>query len=519
MRRSRFSLSLSLFGQLYICHFKKDSSYIQSDMRVLFLLLLATFVTISVTAQRSFECQLVWDEPSSDNSIGDCLGDGKRIKNQMGYFAMAIVSLVLFVVICIALPFVCCSICCGGQSKKLVALDEVLDRNKRLRRKMILVILICLVILSIVFFLHVLGSTMIQLGVGDIIVNIKEQPLAYLMSLRNMTELLIVDHSENPVVPASEINFAAFDTLNSGLEENLDDAHDSYQKYATVVVCVTFIMAAAAIGMGIVALLTAICHFPAIIPSFFGWVAYGAAVVYMLLAVLFFVLAPLVSALCGEVILQYKRQPGLIQWYVLPAVAESVDFSSLRKDIDSLLAEGLEAACSELLDYCKSTSSTEYFTCGGVSSSSDCVSFEYLYVNVLPNVDIASDLSQYCPAPNGYEGDWTCTLSDCVTYCTDSDVRSAAETIISKGDYVSNVTAALSYILPMINSDYIIDIVGSVIEAEPTAKSASYYHGRTSHCSEVKSALWMISFGFFFGSLCLFTVMMLFISIRNSWLS
>ncbi|KAH9597280.1 hypothetical protein LSM04_007998 [Trypanosoma melophagium] len=56
-------------------------------------------------------------------------------------------------------------------------------------------------------------------------------------------------------------------------------------------------------------------------------------VVYSLLGVVVILVAYLASVGCGEVQLQYQRQPGVFQWYLVPFCNEMFNFETINTEV------------------------------------------------------------------------------------------------------------------------------------------------------------------------------------------
>ncbi|EAN84676.1 hypothetical protein, conserved, partial [Trypanosoma cruzi] len=81
------------------------------------LLALLVVAPAVASAQRSLDCQKVWDGPSIDNDVLKCLSNTDRIKGQWRYLVYPGVCALLFVVTLLSFPLVflsvaCCHSCC-----------------------------------------------------------------------------------------------------------------------------------------------------------------------------------------------------------------------------------------------------------------------------------------------------------------------------------------------------------------------------------------------------------------------
>eukprot|EP00796_Vickermania_ingenoplastis_P004088 gene4088-2936_t len=475
--------------------------------------------TIMASAQRSFECQMVWSGPSPDNEIMECIFNADRIKHQLGYFTLAIIAAILFLALLCVSPSSLTRLYEDEEHEERKSHEDILYENKVVRTKTLLLSITGVIALTCVLFLLVLGSIMVRSGVSSTLSAIKTGPLLYMIDVKDQIQNLLIDHVSGT---SSPLNLSVFDEVQHDVSSSVDDINNQYMKYANLAVAVAIAMGIIGILCGITSIIASIFHCPVGFPFILGWVYYALALVYMLLAVVFGVLATLLSATCGEVVLQYDRKPGIMQWYLFPSVEDSIDFRTIRNSIDETIQKALHAFCSAVLDYC-SMAHTPYFTCGGITSADECVSIDFVFDQVIPNIILLPPFSPYCPAPASVrlslpDSQWMCSIKNCTTMCTLSPLKDAAVFITEKAEYVANASTALSYILPMINLDYIIDLVSSIVESPPTVRSASYSHPDEVHCSQIRGAAWMMASGFFIGSITFFVFLVILMFARNSWM-
>lgn len=504
-------------------------------LRALFLVCLGTILyDTSVSAQRSFECELVWSGPSADNDIFTCLSDSKRIMKQMKYFSLAIVCGVLLVLLIAAIPFVCCACChcCCFRRKTLEEhveacdsaetakmVDHYLIERKFTRTKTLLFSIAICIALATVLLCLVFGSVMVRSGVNHALSAIVSGPLAYINRVRVAVQRLLVDHSEDP--SETKLDFSSFDQIRDGIRDGVNEVNEMYLKYMNMVVAVSIAVGVAGLTFGVMTLLGSIVQCPSFFPVLLGSAAYVIAIIYMILAIFMSVLAVFLSGLCGEVVLQYERVPGISQWYFLPAVAHSVDLESLRSGIQDAIRTAMYAFCAGVVEYCKEgarSGDTDYFTCGGIHDPSECVSVDFVFDQVIPNLVLLPAVQPLCPAPADVnEDEWVCSIHNCTEMCTDSGIQSAAKYVVDKAHYVANVSTAMSYLMPMLNVNYLVDIVSSIMESPPTFSTAIYSHPDNVNCSQLKGASWMMAAGFFIGSVSFFTILIVLLCVRNSW--
>lgn len=449
----------------------------------------------------------------------------------MKYFTMAIVCAILLFFLLLAIPFICCAWCrCCCFKRKTVSprldqykcsaqmIDHYLLERKYTRTKTLLFSIALCISLLIVLLCLVFGSVMVRSGVNHALSSIISGPLAYLSRVRVAIERLLVDHSEDPSSVMS-IDFSTFDQIRDGIRAGVNDANQMYLKYTNAVVVVSIVVGVVGVAFGVMTLLGSIIQCPSFFPVLLGGTAYIVAVVYMLMAIFMSVVAVFLSGLCGEVVLQYQRVPGITQWYFLPAVTKSIDLESIRSGIQEAIQSALHAFCESVIEYCKQGQQVDtYFTCGGIQDPAECVSVDFVFDHVVPNLRLLPVLQPFCPPPADVnQNGWACTIQNCTEFCTQRDIQNAAVLVIEKAHYIANVSTALSYLMPLLNMDYLVDIVSSVMESPPTLSSAIYSHPNNVNCSQLKGASWMMAAGFFIGSVSFFTILVVLLCVRNSW--
>ena len=97
--------------------------------RASILSLLALVAALSVSpaaATRTFNCEKVWSNASSDNTATDCFTNTDHLRevllssDHVGYTILAVVPLLLLIIFGLICPFICCGRyccnCCGGGS-------------------------------------------------------------------------------------------------------------------------------------------------------------------------------------------------------------------------------------------------------------------------------------------------------------------------------------------------------------------------------------------------------------------
>ncbi|KAF5214200.1 hypothetical protein ECC02_013230, partial [Trypanosoma cruzi] len=267
------------------------------------LLALLVVAPAVASAQRSLDCQKVWDGPSIDNDFLKCLSNTDRIKGQWRYLVYPGVCALLFVVTLLSFPLVflgvaCCRSC--GQPKP--------GRSSDASRCFLWMWVIYVVLWSAAMaVLVILGAKLLATSAHSIIDNTLDGPLQYF----NNTAERIIDFTSNwssgkrEPIPSIDLDITAFTNISTNVTDLLMDAKQKISKYIGWVPIVSYCVG----GVGVVLMLLVVflaccrCGIPCT-TYLFSCVYWLFGVVFALLAVVVTVLAYLSWAACGEVELQ-----------------------------------------------------------------------------------------------------------------------------------------------------------------------------------------------------------------------
>ncbi|KPI90077.1 hypothetical protein ABL78_0830 [Leptomonas seymouri] len=482
---------------------------------------------VTATAQRSLECQMAWSEPSADNDLMTCLGNSKRIGSQWRYYVFPGFAALIFLFTMFGLPVVFCCRCCRCCHRCVMPKDTT-DRGVA-RCWLWMWTFIAVIIACGVCVLLVYGSVLLVQSADKILDDADNKTVSYFSEVRDNLTSLLTDYSKNPPeVP--NVDMSAFDTVTSEARGNITTIRTDYFKYfhiAEIVVCCVG-------GVG-VALMLSILFFACyrctgrcvLLWSFFY---YFFALIFAILAVVFTLCIYATTAACGEITLQYKREPGLFQWYLVPWCDKKFNFRELRAQVSSLETTAAHSACEQVLTYCDnideypSGNENHFFLCGkGISAASECKTLDDVIAVVTSTHAKSILVNTMCVNQEGMVYLEDCTISECVKRCVDYQhpplpLKSHAVSISNSVAYATNVSTALSYIHPLIQSNFIIDKAVSTIDT-PTYGTGFTMDGEDSkdskHCSALRSACIMLGVGFFVGALMF--ILGIYIMHRGSW--
>lgn len=483
---------------------------------ILVLFFAFNLVSLLSSAQRSFECQRTWSEPSADNSVSDCLTNGDRIRNQAKYYVLTAFCVVVFLFLVFVLPFICCGCFCSCCRCCCRCCKQTHRKQSDYVKALILSLIVLVMAVGVAIILCT-GGPLLRKNTLDAVDAVVDDPLSYFNTTRQRVEELLVDYSTDPPTEHS-IDLDEFDSVQTRVADKVHDIKDDAKPFLTGLAIATSVSGALVLIVAIIAVLVAFFELSWCACAC-GWAMYLFAVLLALLAIVCGVSEYFFHAACGEVVLQYTRRPGLFQWYVLPNLEEEFDFDGILDDVNSELLDASTSLCSELLNYCESesgTTATKPFVCGNdLTSASQCTSIEEVDKVFTGTYMKSAYTSTLCPAPSGVSSsDWTCTVEQCATYCSTTTLQESALTALNGYHYAVNASTAASYVSPMVQSNYILDVVLTVLDAEKTSSHASYKHKAVDRCSDARTSVSLLLAGYLIGTFVVLFALLVLLCIR-----
>ncbi|KAG5507306.1 hypothetical protein GH5_07398 [Leishmania sp. Ghana 2012 LV757] len=489
------------------------------------LALVLCLAATAVSAQRSLECQMVWLGPSPNNSLLDCLKDKDRIRSQWPYYVYPSFAALIFIFTIVGLPIVfcchCCS-CCEACVRPKATVDLRAARCYLWMWIVISVLVACGVCVLLIFGAVLLGQT-----AAKILNDAENRTISYFNGTRTNITSLLTNYNTDPPTPPP-VDLSAFDTVITEITRNVDTIRDNYLKYFRTAEIVACCVGGVGVFLMLCMLIFAFCRCTGCCPVAWSCLYFVLALVYALLAVLFTVSIYVLFAGCGEVNLQYKREPGVFQWYLVPWCEQKFSFQSLRADVQAQEQEISQRACEELLKFCDNNpqypgSNMEHiFMCGnGITDKSQCETLDDV-VNVILTTYVKPVLTNtLCPNQEGMEKLEKCTVADCASRCVNYEFpdlrpKEFAMEIMSATYYAANASTALSYVWPLLECGFVIDKVASTIEMPRYSSGFTTPSDAVHSCSALRTSSVMLGTGFFVGSLMF--ILGIYITHRGAWI-
>lgn len=431
----------------------------------------------------TLHCNDVWESPSGDNSLIQCLTDGDRLKGQWVAFIPPVVALLFVIALLTCIPcFYCnyCTCCCCG--KRVSVMKSHITRRKACLSGLTIFPLALCVLIFLVLVFYVFFSS--ARDVTDVVQN---DLLRYLRSLKTDLIEYLTDYTQSPPKPPS-LDTEALDDFMSTVNETTAIA----QQLLNVVFIPSGVVA---LAFGILILVFVLISMLvtqhvccAAWACLCGCITYLLAVVCAIILLAGTILTYLLLVLFGETELQYERWPGVFQWLVVPYIEEKFAFGDLQNTVRTTEEEASQNVCTGISAVCEDetgTTTTKPFVCpDALTTDSGCSSIQQVS-SIISETYLKPDLvDTVCPAPEG-STDWMCTVEECATACVETTVKTVAVGLMSLSAVAVNASTALSLVQPLLQPNYLVDLMLSTIESKATSPLAMYSHGQISNLSNV----------------------------------
>ncbi|PBJ75535.1 hypothetical protein BCY84_11116 [Trypanosoma cruzi cruzi] len=428
------------------------------------LLALLVVAPAVASAQRSLDCQKVWDGPSIDNDVLKCLSNTDRIKGQWRYLVYPGFCALLFVVTLLSFPLVflsvaCCHSCCRPKP----------GRSSDASRCFLWMWVIYVVLWSAAMaVLVILGAKLLATSAPSIIDNTLDGPLQYF----NNTAERIIDFTSNwssgkrEPIPSIDLDITAFTNISTSVTDLLMDAKHKISKYIGWIPIVSYCVGGVGVVLMLLVVLLACCRCGIPCTTYLLSCVYWLfGVVFALLAVVVTVLAYLSWAACGEVELQQQRQPGVFQWYLVPYCEQKFDFADINREADDAERQFSKDACKNLLKSCDNKP---------ISSKPFAVRQRHHIGGSVPQLWHHGQRAECYPGQGLHNGvsRGRANRARCLSAaanCTNTDVKAVSSGILQLAAQASNASIALSYARPFARLHFVVDkLLGAMSDCKRT---------------------------------------------------
>ena len=445
--------------------------------------------------QTTLGCETVWKYPASNNSVFTCLADSTRIGNHWRWYIPAALAAAMVILLLLIFPifFILRQVChfCGSNiprpgeccvwNSKWDAVDpEELKKEYPLHTHVkvkvasyIVVLVAFAALIMMVSGAGMVSSSSVQvfrdvINVISQFQSIKQQVVSYLTDWQSATGYVA---NFDPTC-LNEIDSWVSMAINT--DHSYSDKTSQYR--SQIQIGVNIISAAPLLLLLLTPFLAVFDDCRSFFPAFISVFYYLASLVFGLLAVLFFVVAYGLNAVSGEIQAHKSRQPGIIEWYLVPTCNEKLLPKMLWIDSNISQAElsATTAACNIFNQRCSGTAT--------YNPSNPNVLFECDSFSVPTCSDVttgtalsANDFFEFSSAKNGANpcnglSQADCTMYTCAYYCSDTQLKSdmtAARSYLYSGTSCALARYALQ---PLLSCDSIADIVvGGAGQVDNTA--------------------------------------------------
>ncbi|KAH9589342.1 hypothetical protein LSM04_007087 [Trypanosoma melophagium] len=455
-------------------------------------------------------CEDVWDGPSESNSISECLKNRDRIGKYWRYYVYPGFAALFFVLILILFPlffFICiCNGCCCRKCCFPTSPAQHYNGS-------------CfLYLLSIIAVLWAAGATVaiilgahtMYTGAREVENSVKDKTALYFNdTANNIIKYATNGDQESSNVPPElisrvEVMYDVYDII----AKNVADFDRKYFKYMRDASIVSYAIGWLPFVLLLFTLIFACGRISKGVPACCSCVYFIVALVFTLLAIIFLAAAYFSSAATGEVQQQVVREPGVIQWYVVPYFKSKYvpELVALDTELRNLVTRRLESFCTSINDKCDATpgfTTAKPFFC---ETRVECTSFNQIMdlVRTMP----VKDPALCAPEPSDAPSETSCTVATCAKRCVvraaqpnGAAARNASVEVMELLDVSRNATLAENAVRPL---------------QEPNAMADTLLWSSAA-LPEVREGLWMAGTGYFIDAIVLILGMGIMLRGRTVW--
>ncbi|KAH8617011.1 hypothetical protein ERJ75_000429600 [Trypanosoma vivax] len=205
-----------------------------------------------------------------------------------------------------------------------------------------------------VSLLVIVGASSISKSAVHVVFDALDRPIETVNYTKEMIIDFTADWSSGTREPRDEhVDLSAFDEAEKQARLIVDDIRLNYNKYGKHVPMVSYGVGALPIVLMSLLALVAFCRccVPCL-PLVLSWVYWAFGVVFSLLAIVMVVLAYVFSTLCGEIAAHNERDPGLLQWYLVPFCESEFNFTEVNAQVNRTENKMSMDTCRDLLEHC-----------------------------------------------------------------------------------------------------------------------------------------------------------------------
>eukprot|EP00758_Cryptobia_borreli_P012775 Tbor_TRINITY_DN5774_c0_g1::TRINITY_DN5774_c0_g1_i2::g.20063::m.20063 len=175
------------------------------------------------------------------------------------------------------------------------------------------------------------------------------------------TEVEILETVLAPILSGnttnSPLSYATFDKVDDAMNmgrDKIDDIDQLVLKYYETVTQISVYVAWVPFFLLAFLLVFIVCNCRKILPALFTFLYFIFVVAFSILSCSFMLLGVVSVLTCGEVELQNRQLPGVVQWYVVPLCEKQTEniISGYQKTFTDTEKEKATEGCTQLLQLC-----------------------------------------------------------------------------------------------------------------------------------------------------------------------
>lgn len=419
-----------------------------------------------------FPCTSSWTGPSSTNTLS--CSESDYTTAAVEFMVAPLIPFVMGVLFFFVFPFVfcgryCCQCCggskmrpggccCGPQQWDDMPEDQVYAGYTQREVKVSKLMTVVCAVLSLVFvIITMVAAAKVSSGVDDTAAAFSDGIMFFQNIINDVKARIRID-GQYP----NGWDESAFNSIQDGLSRSQKDFDNSF----TIRSSVKDIASAAGFSAIVPAFLISISVLFAfaglrkVLPCIFAMLYAILAVVYLMVASVFFITAVPADLLCDEVHAQIARQPGIFQWYLVPYCDSQAPFGRIMDSINQAETEASSTACTALMDYGDTSptytpGSQKVFQINVTDAQAQCATFDSVSA-AISFARLKSGVGFTCPDPGATDN--RCTIQQCANSCSDADVKNASATIdLQMRQAGALISAYHDFIEPWLSCNALID--------------------------------------------------------------
>jgi hypothetical protein len=292
--------------------------------------------------------------------------------------------------------------------------------------------------------------------------------------------IMTINTTKTLIPPLNETLFTKLSNITSDFSKQIDDGKKSVDDYVQSAYSAGIFIVTVPIAFLALTVSFAMCNVRTCFPLINSCVHYLLFIVVSLCATVFYVIAMLLTDVCGErdLFLSNPNAPGLISLAGIPLCNATFPFDQIKTQITEVITTQAANSCDGMQAICDTSSTYSLaapnivFQCSISSPSADCPTFAAAYSqgNALT---LKTGASVITTCLNGSASVTPCNLGACASYCTNAPIAAIASTANTLLGYANNAQIAYDvYVSPLLDCGVVYrQALGPISNCMPFANS------------------------------------------------